>query len=109
MRLITTLLLSLLCSGVHAAEQQADLQSAPPPPAMDSSEAATDEPAVTITRQTEQTIEEYRVAGKLYMIKVTPKNGKSYYMVDDRGDGKFSRQESLDSGFRPPRWVLHRF
>ena len=49
------------------------------------------------------------MSGKLYMIKVTPKIGKPYYLVDDRGDGKFSRQESLDSGFRPPRWVLHRF
>jgi hypothetical protein len=43
------------------------------------------------------------------MIKITPKVGKPYYLVDDRGDGKFARQESLDSGFRPPRWVIHRF
>lgn len=68
-----------------------------------------DEPEVTITKQTEQTIEEYRSGGKLYMIKITPKHGVPYYLVDDKGDGKFSRQESLDSGFRPPRWVIHRF
>ncbi len=37
------------------------------------------------------------------MIKIIPKVGKPYYLVDDRGDGKFSRQESLDSGVRPPR------
>jgi hypothetical protein len=43
------------------------------------------------------------------MIKITPKVGKPYYLVDDRGDGKFARQESLDSGFRPPRWVIHSF
>ncbi len=109
MRLITMLFLSLLCFGVHAADQQPDLQSVPPPPALDTSGAPSDQPEVTITKQTEQTVEEYRVAGKLYMIKITPKIGKPYYLVDDRGDGKFSRQESLDSGFRPPRWVLHRF
>ena len=40
------------------------------------------------------------------MIKITPKVGKPYYLVDDRGDGKFARQESLDSGVRPPRWVI---
>jgi hypothetical protein len=109
MRLITTLLLSLLSSGVHAADQLPDLQSVPPPPALNAGEAPSDEPVVTITKQTDQTVEEYRVSGKLYMIKITPKIGKPYYLVDDRGDGKFTRQESLDSGVRPPRWVLHRF
>lgn len=68
-----------------------------------------DEPEVTIIKQTEQTVEEFRAGGRLYMIKITPKVGKPYYMVDDQGDGKFSRQESLDSGVRPPRWVIHRF
>lgn len=109
MRLITTLFLGFLCSGVYAEDQQHGLPSAPPPPPMDANEAPSDEPVVTITKQTEQTIEEYRVAGKLYMIKITPKIGKPYYLVDDRGDGKFARMESLDSGFRPPRWVLFRF
>jgi hypothetical protein len=67
------------------------------------------EPGVTITKQTELTIEEYRAGNRLYMIKVTPKHGPAYYLVDDQGNGKFARQESLDSGFRPPRWVIHRF
>jgi hypothetical protein len=67
------------------------------------------EPQVTITKQGEQTIEEFRANGKLYMIKITPKHGVPYYMVDDRGDGKFSRQEGLDSGFRVPQWIIKRF
>ena len=69
----------------------------------------TDEPAVTISTQAERTVEEYRMAGRLYMIKITPKNAPPYYLIDDRGDGKFVRQESLDTGFRPPQWVIHRF
>jgi Protein of unknown function (DUF2782) len=104
MRLIITILLCGLCAGAYAADQA----SVPPPPPLDPN-VAVDEPQVTITKETEQTIEEYRVGGKLYMIKVTPKHGKPYYLVDDRGDGKFARQESLDSGFRPPRWVLRQF
>lgn len=68
-----------------------------------------DEPQVTITRPKDAVIEEYRVGNKLYMIKIIPKVGAPYYLVDDQGDGKFVRQESLDSGFRPPRWVIHRF
>jgi hypothetical protein len=43
------------------------------------------------------------------MIKITPKNGVPYYLVDDRGDGKFSRREGLDSGLRVPRWIIKRF
>lgn len=108
MRLLTLLLLSGFSLTAFAAEPApGNLEPLPPPPAMDG--AANDEPEVTITKQSEQTVEEYRVGGKLYMIKITPKVGKPYYLVDDRGDGKFSRQESLDSGLRPPRWVIHRF
>jgi hypothetical protein len=70
---------------------------------------ALDEPQITIIKQTEQTVEEYRSNGKLYMIKVTPKVGAPYYLVDDRGDGKFARQDSLDSGFRVPRWIIKSF
>ena len=40
-----------------------------------------------------------RVAGKLYMLKVTPSTGRSYYLIDEKGDGKMSRQDSFD--FRP--------
>ena len=114
MRPILFLFMStLMCASVYAADQTAD-QKKPaelqtlPPPALDTSNSV-DEPQVTITKEAVQTVEEYRVGGKLYMIKITPKHGKPYYMVDDRGDGKFSRQESLDSGVRPPRWVIHEF
>jgi len=107
MRLITTLLLGGLCCAAYAA-QPADMQALPPPPAIEGDDAP-GEPQVTITTQNVETVQEYRIGGRLYMIKITPKKGKPYYLVDDRGDGKFSRQESLDSGVRPPRWVIHNF
>ena len=110
MRLTPILLLSGLLGTVALAapQQPAGLQPLPPPPPLNAEEAL-DEPQVTITKNTEWTVEEYRVGGRLYMIKITPKVGPPYYLVDDRGDGRFSRQDHLDSGLRPPRWVIHRF
>lgn len=100
--------LLLSCWSVVALAEQ--VQPAPsPPPIVDDEEDANLEPPVTIIQQTEQTIEEYRANGKLYMIKIIPKIGVPYYLVDDLGDGKFARQESLDSGVRMPRWVIHKF
>lgn len=86
-----------------------NLEPLAPPPAFTPEVAAGDEPEVTIVKQTELTVEEYRAGGRIYMIKVTPKVGAPYYLVDDRGDGKFARQESMDSGFRPPRWIIKSF
>lgn len=100
------LFFGLLASAAHA--QGPNFSSAPPP--MPSAMPDADlEPQITIIKQTDLTVEEFRSGGKLYMIKITPKIGKPYYMVDDRGDGKFARQESLDSGVRPPRWAIHKF
>jgi Protein of unknown function (DUF2782) len=108
LRYLLLLLLSAVCAGAYADKKApVKLEPLPPPPAMGN--ATDEEPEVTITKKTEQTVEEYRVGGRLYMIKIIPKVGKPYYLVDDQGDGKFSRQESLDSGLRPPRWVIHRF
>ncbi len=67
------------------------------------------EPQVTIRKRGEDTVEEYRIAGKLYMVKVTPPHGVPYYLVDSKGDGTFSRQEPTDTGLRVPMWVIKEF
>lgn len=110
MRTVIFLLLTSLSLQVVAAQPvPADLQPLPAAPtAYDASrEEAADE--ITIHKETEQTVEEYRAGNRLYMIKITPRIGAPYYLVDQRGDGKFARQESLDSGFRPPQWVIKKF
>ena len=113
MRKLAALL--LLCIALPVAAQNkppANLQPLPepppPPPGMELDPAL--EPHVTIQRRGTETVEEFRVGGRLYMMKVTPAGGgPSYYLVDERGDGKFARQESLDSGLRVPRWRIKKF
>lgn len=110
MRTLTFLLLTSWSLNVLAAQPvSADLQPLPAAPTAYDASNDGDQPEVTITKQRTQLIEEYRAGNRLYMIKITPKIGAPYYLVDDRGDGKFARQESLDSGFRPPQWVIKKF
>jgi hypothetical protein len=85
------------------------LDEAPPPPAMVEGDPAL-EPQVTVRTEGDQTIQEYRIGGKLYMQKVTPKHGKPYVLMDHKGDGTFSKQDNtLDGGVRVPQWVLLEF
>lgn len=46
------------------------------------------EPTVTIREEKDRRIEEYRMNGQVYMVKVTPKDGVSFYYIDADGDGK---------------------
>lgn len=78
----------------------------PPPPGFELDPAQ--EPQVTIRKQGNDTVEEYRIAGKLYMMKVSPAGGgPSYYLIDERGDGQFARQDIPGTSIRPPMWVIH--
>ena len=84
------------------------LPEPPPPPA----EIANDpelEPQITIVRRENETVEEYRVQGRLTMVKVTPRHGRPYYLVADGANGTFIRRDSLDTGLRVPLWVLFSF
>ena len=85
------------------------LDEPPPPPAMVETDPAL-EPQITVRTEGEQTIQEYRIRGKIYMQRVTPKHGRPYILMDHTGDGTFTRQDNtLDNGVRVPQWVLLEF
>jgi hypothetical protein len=84
------------------------LEEPPPPPAVIEGSTAT-EPQVTIRKDGDRTVSEYRVKGRLYMMKVTPAIGPAYFLIDHRGDGSFARLDNLDTGLRVPQWVLLEF
>jgi hypothetical protein len=66
------------------------------------------EPTVTIREEEERLIEEYRMNGRIYMVKVTPKGGLPYYYVDTNGDGKLELdvdQQALNP-VQPVHWKV---
>ncbi len=108
MRNCFALFLALLLSGAAVAAAP----SGRPPdlkPVPDGPPGPEDASPVTIKPSSQGRVIEYRANGKLYMLKVIPRVGKPYYLIDSRGDGQFARQESLDSGLRPPMWVIKEF
>lgn len=103
----------LLLAALPAWAQKADLQPLPavppPPPGMEAFDAALDEPQVTIVKNDKETREEFRLNGKLYMVKVTPAVGKPYYLLDRQGDGQFIEADIISPVTKPPMWVIHRW
>ena len=64
-------------------------------------------PDVTLIETEERTIQEFRQNGVLVFVKITPKNGKPYYLAPrdpTKGWDDLERAETL-----VPRWVLLRF
>jgi hypothetical protein len=119
MRQILTLMVAAIAVSLAltaAAQQKAPpsppqlepLPEAPPaPPAV----AADPElkPQITKIERENETIEEYRVNGKLSMVKVTPRHGHPYYLLADARTGAFVRRDSLDPGLKVPLWLLYSF
>ncbi len=67
-------------------------------------------PEVTIIRRDGGTVSEYRVNGKMYMVKVTPDKGVPYYLIDSDGDGDLeTRRNEMDPGIAVPSWILLRW
>ena len=110
-KLLIMLCLAVALPVLAQTKPPADLQPLPPPPPPPPGYELDPalEPQVTIIKRGTDTVEEYRIAGKLYMIKVIPPHGKPYFLVDESGGGDFVRRDSMDSGLRPPMWVIHQW
>jgi hypothetical protein len=78
------------------------------PPVLGSDENTADEPQITIIKKDGQTVEEYRINGQLYMLKVTPAHGVPYYMHKEDSNGSWL----MDGPNQPlsiPKWTIFRF
>ena len=105
----------VLVSVVHAQQGNQPrnlepLQEAPPPPRMAIDPAM--EPQITIRQRGTDKIEEFRIGGKLYMVRVTPPGGTPYVLIDQKGDGQFAApaQGPADAhNLSVPMWVIGTF
>ena len=110
-KLLYIIALGIFLTGQAYAEDviEEEFADAPLPPdlpdPLESGEPI--EPEVTIVRRGDATIEEYRLNGRMYMAKITPKIGKPYYLVDKDGDGRMeARMSTIYDDFVVPQWVL---
>jgi hypothetical protein len=93
---LAVFLVALLFCGWSSLLAQEDLEKPPPLPPVDAEEMPLPpkvqdeqlEPTVTIREEEERLIEEYRMNGQIYMVKITPKGGIPYYYIDTDGDGR---------------------
>ena len=107
MRTSAFLLAALLAVPAYADKPRLEpLPDIPPPPGMVD---PTLEPQITIIQRGSDRVEEFRIKGRLYMIRITPPHGHSYYLVDQRGDGAMRRYDDLSPNFQVPMWVISEF
>ena len=84
---------------------QTAVQERPLPPKVQDEQL---EPTVTIREEEDRRIEEYRLNGRIYMVKVTPKNGIPFYYLDMDGDGQLELdmdQQALNP-VQPVHWKI---
>lgn len=110
-RLISITLFCIVLPVAAQTTSPKDLQPLPepppPPPGLELEPSL--EPQVTIIKRAGETVEEFRIGGRLYMMKITPATGAPYYLVDQMGNGQFTRLNNIDTGIHPPMWVIHQF
>ena len=109
-RLLATLL--VLAAFAAAAQKPPPklepLPEAPPPPPLPALPGP-DEPRVRIPVQEGDRIEPIRQNGRVVAVRVTPPNGKPYFLIDSTGTGGWIRRDSLDTGLAVPMFPILEF
>lgn len=103
----TTLALPVLAQS-PARPRPKDLQvveDVPSPPEVKATDPSKDV-KVTTRQSGTDTIEEYRLGGRLYKQRIQPASGPAYYLIDEKGEGKFTRVDGPDLKIAVPMWVI---
>jgi uncharacterized protein DUF2782 len=85
------------------------LEEPPPPPALVDTDPSLETQTSTRTNEQGDVVQEYRANGKVFMERITPRVGKPYVVIHDRGDGTLMRQDNTLDTLRGPQWTLWEF
>ena len=109
MRILVSI--TLLAASLAVMAEPPVLEPLPSPSLPQTGPAGEDmEPEVKIIKKDSATIEEYRMNGVLYMVKITPGMGLPYYLIDGDGDGYLeSRYNNIEPGMMVPQWMIYRW
>jgi hypothetical protein len=101
-------LLSLLALAAGAAIAQSPPVEEPPlPEKVELPPTPEIAPTVNIRQlDSGDTVEEYRLNGRLYEVRVRPKVGLPYSLLDTNGDGRLDRRDT-DGPIAPVYWTLY--
>ena len=101
-------LLFILMSSL-AFSEPSESEDIPPPDEVYNYDPAVDEPEITIIEEEDEFIEEYRLNGNLYMMKISPKNMPPYYLIKEDPNADWIRRDTQDQVFNIPMWVIGTF
>lgn len=95
-------------TGGGESAPSGELLPVPEPPQIPSAVQSGEplEPEVTIIQREKETVEEYRVNGRLFKVKITPSAGPPYYLIDSDGDGVLETRSNDITDINIPQWVL---
>lgn len=74
----------------------------------DPTAALTEADVVTRTESNGDTISEYRVAGQLRIVRIVPRVGVTYYLIDDDNDGRLDRRRG-EGPISPVNYTLFKW
>lgn len=97
-------LLALLLAPISANSEQEKKAITPSSSASGEEDAIEEE--ITIRKSGKNLVEEYRINGVLYKVKVTPIVGPPYFLIDTDGDGFMDSKHGLENDLPVPNWVL---
>jgi len=103
---LTAATLALCASCALAGPQEDEALAAPPAPSSPVAGEPT-EPEINISETPEGVVYEYRVRGRVYMVKVQPQVGPPYYFLDTNGDGILDTQSASPIDNSVQQWVFY--
>jgi uncharacterized protein DUF2782 len=107
--LATMLVLAAFAAAAQPRPPRLEPLPEPPPPPPIPAGPGVDEPRVRIPVQEGDKVEPLRQDGRVVAVKITPPNGKPYFLIDTTGAGGWMRRESLDDGVRFPMFPILEF